>query len=102
MCFYVTDACTPPPPRQDYQINLSNIFSGNHRFLITDSSSNCSKLILPDFSGNRVTDISGNHNEINTTQITAGNIFREGEGYMTSSGQVITMEFSLKSLIWDL
>ena len=50
-----------PPRRKDYQINLSSIFSGNHRFPITEFSGNCSKLILPElFSGNRVTNISGN------------------------------------------
>ena len=44
------------------KINSPNIFSGNHRLPITDFSGNCSKLIPPEnFSGNRVTDISGNH-----------------------------------------
>ena len=50
-----------PPRRKDYQINSSSIFSGNHRFPITDFAGNRSKLILPELlSGNRVTNISGN------------------------------------------
>ena len=37
-----------PPCREDYQISSAKIFSGNHRFPITDFSGNCPKLILPE------------------------------------------------------
>ena len=50
----------PPPRRKDNQINSSNVFSGNHRFPITDFLVIAQDEFSRKFSGNHVTNISGN------------------------------------------
>ena len=49
----------PPPPTEKIVKTFRQTFSGNRECPITNFSSNCPKAILPEFSGSRVTNISG-------------------------------------------